>query len=83
MIRFINLTGQICPDDDLEFAWYNTITDRFFEIEDCQTWHSWKEFQTELVMYMLRGKVPETEQNETLLRFRKLFPKQPKQTLSA
>ena len=75
MIRFFNLTGQIELDDELQFAWYDTIKSEFLSLDGAQTWDSWKEFQRELVMWMIAGKTPEAMQNEMLTRFRKLFPK--------
>ena len=45
MIRFINLTGQIFIDDDeLYFAWYDTVTDTFLTFSGIQTWDSWEDF---------------------------------------
>lgn len=76
MIRFINLTGQIHLDNDLEFAWYDTIKSEFVEISGCQTWDSWEEFKTDLVMYMVEGRTPEKMQDEMLARFLRLFPRE-------
>lgn len=39
MIRFINLSNQI-TENTIEFAFYNTVTDRFVEIQGNQTWES-------------------------------------------
>lgn len=43
MIRFIDLGKQIGLDDEWprEFAFYDTITDRFIGHGDSQTWASW------------------------------------------
>jgi len=43
VLRFINLTGQI-TEGDFEFAWYDTVTDRFLEFCGSQTWDSWDDF---------------------------------------
>lgn len=81
MIRFINLTGQIAVDDDFEFAWYDTITDRFMEYGESQTWDSFKEFESDLLSDLRRVHTKEDIQDEMLVRFRNLYPA--KQTLSA
>jgi len=56
MIRFIDLGTQIChPDDDdpiPEFAFYDTVTDRFLEIEGTQTWASWNDFEDDYDEYV-------------------------------
>jgi hypothetical protein len=49
MIRFIDLTNQImipAGDDDIyhEFAFFNTVNDRFMEFCGEQTWHTPKDF---------------------------------------
>lgn len=48
MIRFIDLTNQIMvPVGDEawhEFAFYNTVTDRFIDLCGNQTWHTVKDF---------------------------------------
>ena len=49
MIRFIDLTNQIMiPADDndiwMEFAFYNTVNDRFIDLCGSQTWHTVKDF---------------------------------------
>jgi len=43
MIRFINLTNQI-TEDTKEFAFYNTVTDKFIEFSENQTWQSIDDF---------------------------------------
>jgi hypothetical protein len=37
MIRFIDLTGQIC-DGEKEFAFFDTVTGRFIDVNGEQTW---------------------------------------------
>lgn len=44
MLRFINLTGQI-TEGDHEFAWYDTIIDKFLEFNGIQTWSTWEDFE--------------------------------------
>ncbi len=61
MIRFIDLKEQIT--DDFEFAWYDTILDRFLEFSGSQTWDSWNEFERDF------------GPTENIQRFKNLFPK--------
>jgi len=50
MIRFVDLTGQILLDDDEpQFAFFNTIPDMFVEVDGVQNWHSWTEFQSDVM----------------------------------
>lgn len=79
MIRFINLTGQIAPDDEFEFAWYDTITDEFMRYGGTVTWTSFKEFESDLLSDLRRTHTKENIQDEMLGRFRSLYPA--KQTL--
>ena len=44
MIRFIDLRDQILEGYP-KFAWYNTVTDRFFSFKFSQTWATWGEFE--------------------------------------
>ena len=48
MIRFIDLTNQIMipADDEIyrEFAFYNTVNDKFVDLCGSQTWHTIKDF---------------------------------------
>ena len=46
MIRFINLTDQI-DDDTFNFAWYDTIVDKFLEFNGYQVFDSWDDFKEE------------------------------------
>jgi hypothetical protein len=82
VIRYVDLGDQIV-EGFREFAWYDTVKEEFLNLDGTQTWNNWREFQAELVMWMVKGKTPEEMQNEMLLRFRKLFPKLPKQTSPA
>ena len=81
MIRFINLTGQIAPDDDLEFAWYNTITDEFMRYSGSVTWSNFEDFEGDLMVDIRIACQPKEKSDEILKRFRALYPA--KQTLSA
>lgn len=44
MIRFIDLTNQIC-DGASEFTFYDTTTDRFIEFSGSQTWSTVEDFK--------------------------------------
>lgn len=45
MIRFIDLTGQIYLDEEeVSFAFYDTVRDKFCEFSDTQCWDSIEEF---------------------------------------
>ena len=49
MIRFIDLQKQIFAaelndPEPRSFAFYNTVTDRFLDLDGDQTWHTWEEF---------------------------------------
>jgi len=49
MIRFVNITGQII-EDEFCFAWYDTVRDRFIEVNNNQVWDSWGEFAEDFVL---------------------------------
>jgi len=68
MIRFIDLTDQIC-DGEREFAWFDTITDRFLEFSTFQTWDNWKDFASDYL-----DDIDENPSFEELERFRTLYP---------
>ena len=71
MIRFINVTNDMYPynndDEFIEFAWYDTVTDRFVDLCGTQTWNSWESFAADLREFGWR--------NMNLERFKDLFPK--------
>jgi len=77
MIRFINLTGQILIDDpEVNFAWFDTITDEFITFCGCQDWNTWKEFEQDLVLHYSR-KVLELDTKDIqkmISRFKRLYP---------
>lgn len=68
MLRFIDLGNQIC-DDYKEFAWYDTVVDRFIEIYDSYTWHTWKEFESDC-----RKRDIMHDSMMDIVRFKRLFP---------
>ena len=65
MIRFIDISNQII-DKEFNFAWYDTVQDRFVDIGDSQVWDSWKDFKE---AYEIFG-----HSNFTYDRFYSLFP---------
>ena len=75
MIRFIDLTNQIltpCDDDDknYEFAFYNTVNDRFIDLCGNQTWHTVKDFLDDFALEKNNGYADES------MRFLDLIPKE-------
>jgi len=66
MLRFIDLTGQI-TEDVFEFAWYDTVTDKFLDFEGFQAWRSWDDFVLDWD--------PDKHPQFPLERFEALFPK--------
>ncbi len=74
MIRFINLTGQIFIDDpQVHFAWYDTVISQFMTICDSQDWHTWKEFEEDLIVHYrclnVKGNI-----DKIITRFKRLYP---------
>lgn len=50
MIRFIDLGKQIGVDDETwfrQFAFFNTVPNRFIEYNSTQVWECWKDFETD------------------------------------
>ena len=85
MIRFINLTGQIFIDDpEVHFAWFDTITNEFMSFNHSQDWHTWKEFEEDLITYLKehrsKGSPPidnefhEKRRSQIISRFKCLYP---------
>ena len=66
MIRFIDLGDQITCDGCHQFAFFDTIRDKFIEFDDYCTWSSWEEFE-ECYDY------DDTSFPNNLERFRRLF----------
>jgi len=69
MIRFIDLGDQILEGEP-QFAWFDTITDRFIELGGTQTWSSWEEFKED---YMGEKSVNAIPESWDLERFAMLF----------
>ena len=45
MVRFINIGDQITLDEpDKQFAWFNTIVDRFMDFGGDVVWDTWDNF---------------------------------------
>lgn len=54
MIRFIDLGKQIGGDDEewfRQFAFFNTISDRFLEYNHAQVWSNWEDFEKDYKLY--------------------------------
>lgn len=71
MIRFIDLGNQITADEgDKDFAWYDTITDRFLMYNGAQTWDCWEDFESDYLATL----APEYHPSGGLDRFARLYP---------
>ncbi len=64
MIRYIEIGDQIC-DGENYFAWYNTVSSEFLNLDGMQVWGSWREFELDF----------EFEKMDGIERYRGLFPK--------
>ena len=71
MIRYIDLKDQIC-DYYPEFAWFDTVTDRFVTFYGNQTWETWEDFEGDLKS--TGGKDDVWNRGYDLDRFKQLFP---------
>ena len=72
MIRFIDLGDQIL-EGQREFAWFDTVTDTFEEVNGNQTWDTWEEFEEDYNADP--NKHPLDPEFRPLSRYRGLFPK--------
>ena len=64
MIRFIDLTGQIYLDEEqVSFAFFDTVRDKFCEFNGCQRWDSLKELMDDF-----------DEDPQNLIRYVSLIP---------
>jgi hypothetical protein len=73
MIRFIDLDDQITEGDN-EFAFYDTVTDRFVEIFGSVTWPTVRALYNDVCASM--GKDPETMPNKDIdfyMQFQRYF----------
>jgi len=74
MIRFIDVTEDMwprppgCEQDMFEFCWYDTVIDKFVQLGEYQTWHSWPDFEEDYIEF---GPWRENK----IERFKSLFPK--------
>ncbi len=66
MLRFIDLTGQITSG--FEFAWYDTVRDKFLTVDGEQTWDCWEDFERD-------AKEDSNFPPLHMDRFKSLFPK--------
>ena len=71
MIRICNLSGQITlEDNDFWFAFFDTITDKFLELDQEQVWSSWQDFEKDYKNHYQDIGFPESR---PLSRFKSLF----------
>jgi len=55
MIRFIDLGYQITIEKTRQFAWFDTISDKFLEFSENQVWDSWGDFVNDFTEDRLWG----------------------------
>ena len=65
MLRFINLKGQL-TEGNSDFAWYDTVTDKFLEFNGIQVWDRWEEFLADFAV--------DCNFHSSIDRFSALFP---------
>ena len=66
MLRYIHIGNQICEDPN-DFAWFDTVTDRFHMFNGTHVWSSWEDFVFDYNLE--RG-------GAGLDRYRRLYPKE-------
>ena len=66
MIRFVYIGDQIV-EGGTDFAWFDTVRDRFVEFNGTHAWDSWSDFVDD---YFISG-----NNGSDLGRFMRLFPK--------
>lgn len=71
MIRFIDIGGQI-DEEQTDFAWYDTITNKFIELGGAVVWSDWQEFEDDFKLFYPR------QNAESIQRFKRLFIENPK-----
>ena len=59
MIRFVDVGDQITCDDRKQFAWYDTVTDRFLILSGGSTWEAWEDFEKDLLDEYPESKNPD------------------------
>ena len=74
MIRFIDLTGQIFLDDDRYFAWFDTVTDTFVNVNGSQFWDNWAEFEHDFREDEKQVLIPNIGYSWSIERFSNLYP---------
>jgi len=75
MIRYVDIGDQIMEDSS-QFAWWNTIRDKFLEFDGNQVWDTWCEFEVDFwhEYNYLEGKTLNHKLREYLARFKRLYP---------
>jgi len=71
MIRYIDIGDQIMEDSS-QFAWFDTVIDRFLMFNDSHTWETWGEFEDDFSA--AGGEDSYTIQKHQLARFKRLYP---------
>ena len=75
MIRFIDLGDQIL-EGQREFAWWNTISDVFFQFSGEEAWETWEEFEASFYDDDdNRKEIIDLKITKPLQRYKTLFPK--------
>jgi len=74
MIRFIDLGDQIL-EGTRQFAWFDTIVDRFDSFCDNQAWETWLEFETDFRHNDKEVAIANLGNLRPLERYKSLFPK--------
>lgn len=76
MLRFINIGKQICNEDKLCFAWYDTVIGEFLSFNGSNTWNSWREFDVDcMISPYQHDKSGKYNKEFDITRFKKLYPR--------
>ena len=73
MIRFIDLGDQITTDGTQEFAWYDTIVDKFITFNGNQVWETWVECEYDIGKQAEQDEASVEEETEMIKRLYRLF----------
>jgi len=77
MLRYVDIGDQIMEDSS-QFAWFDTVIDRFLSFDDTYVWDSWEEFEDdfwfEISWRESNGENVLHKSNKYLERFKRLYP---------
>jgi hypothetical protein len=73
MLRFVDLGDQIL-EGEREFAWWDTINDRFLYFDPSMSWRSWEEFEQDWRDARGMDTLTRARGWPDIERFRRLFP---------